>query len=101
MLMTDYLGLSAIFIAMFLGGVLKGATGVGMPIVIVPVIAAFYDVRLAVIILVIPNILINIWQMYKYRAHNVVPEFTRNFAVSGFLGAGLGTMVLNWLPIDQ
>ena len=99
--MTDSVGLLAIFFAMFLGGILKGATGAGLPIIAVPVIAAFYDVRLAVIILVIPNFLTNIWQMYKFRAHNLEPEFTRNFAISGLLGATIGTMILNWVPIDQ
>lgn len=100
-LITDYSGLVAIFIAMFLGGVLKGATGAGMPIIAVPVIAAFYDVRFAVVILVIPSFLTNIFQIYKFRVHNTIPEFTRNFALSGLLGAGLGTMLLSLVPVDQ
>jgi len=86
---------------MFLGGILKGATGAGMPIIAVPVIAAYYDVRLAVIILVIPNLLTNVWQVFKFRAHNLGPAFTRSFAISGFLGAALGTMMLSWVPVDK
>ena len=98
---TDSLGVLAIFFALFLGGILKGATGVGVPIVAVPVIAAFYDVRLAVTILVIPNLLSNSLQIYKYRTYNLEPGFTRNFAIAGLLGAAFGTMMLAYVPVDQ
>ena len=101
MLMADYLGLTAIFVAFFLGGILKGATGAGMPIIVVPVIAAVYDVRLAVVILVIPNFLSNVFQIYKFRSYNTEPKFTRTFAIMGLLGAGLGTLILGWAPVDQ
>ena len=53
----DTITIIAILIAFALGGILKGATGAGAPIVTIPVIAAFYDVRVAVIIMVIPNLL--------------------------------------------
>lgn len=99
--LTDTTGIIAICIALFLGGILKGATGVGMPIIAVPVIAAFYDVRLAVIILVIPNLLSNLWQVNKFKSHNHEPKFTRNFALSGFIGAAVGTLVLAWVPVEK
>ena len=35
---------------LFLGAVLKGATGAGLPIVAIPTIAGFYDVRVAVVL---------------------------------------------------
>ena len=98
---TDSFGVLAIFFAIFLGGILKGVTGVGMPIVAIPVIAAFYDVRLAVTILAIPNLLSNTLQIYKYRSYNLETGFTRNFAIAGLLGAALGTMLLAHAPVDQ
>ena len=53
-----------IIIASFiLAGVLKGATGAGAPIITIPVISAFYDVRLAVVLMVVPNFLSNIQQL--------------------------------------
>lgn len=97
----DSVSILAIFCAMFLGGILKGATGAGLPIIAVPVIAAFYDVRFAVIILVIPNFLINSWQSYKFRSHNFHPNFVRIFAIAGILGAGIGTVLLSWLPVEK
>ena len=56
----DPITIFAILVAFGLGGTLKGATGAGAPIITIPVIAAFYDVRIAVIIMVIPNLLTNI-----------------------------------------
>lgn len=97
--LSDPFGLAAIALGLFLGGILKGATGAGMPVLAVPVIAAFYDVRVAVVVLVIPNLLTNLWQVNKYRRENRHPVFTRRFAVWGFLGAGLGTVMLVKLPL--
>ena len=52
----DPITIFAILAAFALGGTLKGATGAGAPIMTIPVIAAFYDVRIAVIIMVLPNL---------------------------------------------
>ena len=59
---SDPLIIIAVLVAFALGGILKGATGAGAPIITIPVIAAFYDVRIAVIIMVVPNLLTNIGQ---------------------------------------
>lgn len=96
----DIWGVIGIILALFLGGILKGATGAGMPVIAVPVMAAFYDVRTAVIVLVIPNLLINLWQIYKFRKANSEPILVRNFALSGAIGAGIGTIMLAWLSAD-
>jgi uncharacterized membrane protein YfcA len=97
---SDIQGLLVIAIAVALGGILKGATGAGMPIVAIPVIAAIYDVRIAVIILVFPNFIINMWQAFKYRKHELNRTFLLSFALSGAAGAGLGTLFLVWAPTE-
>ncbi len=89
----------AIFTAFALGGILKGATGAGAPIITIPVIAAFYDVRIAVIIMVIPNLLTNIGQLYQFRKTILPSFFTVSFALGGGIGAFLGTILLVSLPI--
>ena len=70
----DTVTIIAILVAFALGGILKGATGAGAPIVTIPVIAAFYDVRIAVIIMVVPNLLTNIGQLYQFRK-TILPHF--------------------------
>ena len=89
----------AILTAFALGGTLKGATGAGAPIITIPVIAAFYDVRIAVIIMVIPNLLTNISQIYQFRKTILPLFFTFSFALGGGIGAFIGTMLLINLPI--
>jgi len=92
--LTDPFAIFAITLGLIGGGIIKGATGAGFPVIAVPVIATFLDVRLAVIILVIPNFLINVMQIRKFRAHEQDRSFTIQFVVSGMIGAGLGTLLL-------
>lgn len=98
--LTDPLALIVIAIGFALGGILKGATGAGMPVIVVPVIAAFYDVRLAVVILVIPNFIINVLQLYRFRAHELSRGFSLQFVLSGMSGAVVGTLILVALPTE-
>ena len=98
-MVSDPVIIVAIFIAFALGGILKGATGAGAPIITIPVMAAFYDVRIAVIIMVIPNLLTNIGQLYQFRKTILPRFFTISFALGGGIGAFLGTILLVNLPI--
>lgn len=85
----------AAFLALAAGGLMKGATGAGTPIVAVPVIALLTgDVALAVSLLVIPNLLSNAWQGWAYRRETVSWAFTLTFAAMGLVGAGVGTVLL-------
>jgi uncharacterized membrane protein YfcA len=52
-------GLVAVFV---LGGVVKGVTGVGLPLVLVPLTAQFLDVPVAVALLTVPMVTTNITQ---------------------------------------
>jgi uncharacterized membrane protein YfcA len=98
-LIFDSITIIAILIAFALGGILKGATGAGAPIITIPVIAAFYDVRVAVIIMVIPNLLTNIGQLYQFRKTILPSFFTVSFALGGGVGAFIGTILLANLSI--
>ena len=96
---SDPLIITAILVAFSLGGILKGATGAGAPIITIPVIAAFYDVRIAVITMVVPNLLTNIGQLYQFRKTILPKFFTLSFALGGGIGAFLGTILLVNLSI--
>ena len=95
----DFFSASVILFALALGGTIKGATGAGAPVVAVPVIAAFFDVRIAVIIMATPNCLTNIRQLRQYWSHRLHDGFDVRFAVSGAAGAILGTIFLATFPI--
>lgn len=92
------LALAVIALALFLGGILKGATGAGTPVAAVPVIAAFFDVRLAVIVMAAPNLVTNLRQLQTYWPHRLGEGFSMKYGVSGALGAIAGTLLLAALP---
>lgn len=95
----DPFSILAILLALALGGLLKGATGAGTPVVAVPVMAAFFDVRLAVVIMVTPNLVTNLWQWHSFRHHTLPGGFGLALSLAGALGALLGTALLATAPV--
>lgn len=95
--LTDPYAIAAVAIAMTLGGILKGATGAGLPVIAVPVLATIYDVRVAVAVMVLPNLISNLRQVWKFRDAPYDPVFVRTLATTGAIGAGVGTVALAWL----
>ena len=91
-------GIVLAVIGLFLGGVLKGATGAGAPILAVPLMAIYFGVPTAVTIFAIPNMLANIWQAWAYRDDRLPPRFMVLFAGGGALGTFAGTALLANLP---
>lgn len=77
-----------------LGGLLKGATGVGAPFLAVPIMAILVDVPFAVAVFLIPNILSNAWQTWRFRSEFSDHRFSLTWALAGMVGAGIGTVAL-------
>lgn len=98
--LTNPWAIAAVFLALVLGGLLKGATGAGAPIIAIPVIAAVFDIRIAVAIMATSNMLTNIWQMWQYRGQGIGWAFTASLALSGAFGAAIGTIILAKLPLE-
>lgn len=94
----DPAALAAMSVALLLGGILKGATGAGVPVVAVPVMAAFIDARTAVVVMAVANLITNLWQLWQFRGHHLPGGFTLRFAGAGALGAAAGTVALARLP---
>lgn len=92
--------ITLVIIAFALGGILKGATGAGAPVIAVPVMTIFFGAPFAVAVFSIPNLVTNIWQGWAYRAHVVKGPLMLRFALAGALGAGLGSFMLAWLPTE-
>lgn len=87
-----------IAVAMALGGLVKGVTGAGAPVVAVPVIAAVLTLQDAVAIMALPNLISNVIQLWQYRKTRLKGPFRWIFAVAGFFGAWIGTLMLVGLP---
>lgn len=84
--------------SLWFGGVIKGATGVGAPFVAVPVITALFDIRMAIVALVVPNLVTNTWQFWQYRRKIEWRGFIVPFVAGGTVGVLLGTWLLTTLP---
>lgn len=79
------------------GGVLKGATGAGAPILAVPAMAALFDVRFAVMVMILPNLSTNCWQGFRYRKHIPDRIFVIMMLIGGMAGVAVGTVALKAL----
>ena len=92
--------IALIAVAFAIGGLLKGATGAGAPVVAVPLMAAFYGVPFAVAVFAVANLFMNIWQVWQFRADILPRPFALRLFVSGAIGALLGSLLLFSLPGD-
>jgi uncharacterized protein len=77
--------------AMFLGAFVKGVSGMGLPLLAVPVMATFLGVEHAVVIMAIPGILTNIWLIWRHRAHLGALGHLWSLLLLGGVGAVVGT----------
>lgn len=81
-------------LAILLGGVMKGAIGAGVPVIAAPALTMLFNVQTAVAILVVPNLLSNIWQGWQFRKQALPRRFLVLFAGGGMLGVVVGTWML-------
>ena len=87
-------------LALAAGAVVKGATGMGLPLIALPVLTAAFGLQHAVGLITIPLIVTNIWQVWRFRAEARGPHlaFMPWFLVAGAAGIGIGTWALTTLP---
>lgn len=86
--------LAIVFICLACGGILKGATGAGAPILAIPAMAAFHDVRFAIVVMTVPNVVTNMLQAWQNRRHHLRAGFLLPFLLSAAVGVMLGTWAL-------
>jgi len=88
--------LAAATLAISIGALAKGITGVGLPILAVPALASFTSVEEAVVLMVLPGIAANAWLVATHRKWVILHEH-RGFLLFGVLGSVLGTWLLSVL----
>ncbi len=88
----------AVAAALLLADFVKGTSGMGFPMIATPMVALLLDIRTAVVILIIPNLLMDATQIFR---GSLSIEIFRRFKwllLWTILGVFLGTKVLVMLP---
>jgi uncharacterized membrane protein YfcA len=92
------LAISALFLG--LGGLMKGATGMGLPLVAVPALAAFLGVPHALALMTVPVLTTNAWQVWRLRGHRHGLGFLAILIAASVVGVAAGTWLLVALPAE-
>ena len=86
-------------VALLLAAFVKGTTGFGFPLIATPTVALLLDIRTAVTILIIPNIVMDIAQVFRGGfPYSVCRRFGWLLALTIF-GVFAGTKILVTLPL--
>ena len=96
----EWTGVLVMVLALAAGAVVKGASGMGLPLIALPVITAFFGLQHAIGLMVVPLIVTNAWQVWRFRGEAGNPRlaFMPVFLVTGSIGIALGTWALTSLP---
>jgi len=81
-----------------IAAMVKGTTGMGYPLVLIPVLALFIDVADAVVIVAPSNLYLNASMAWTVRQHRHHARTLRPFVAGGLGGAALGAILLSSLP---
>ena len=95
--------LLVVFLAVGIGSLAKGITGIGLPILAVPALASFTSVEEAVVLMVLPSIAANSWLVATHKKWSIL-RIHRGFLLAGLAGSVLGTWLLSivddhWLKL--
>lgn len=96
----DFQSVFIMLVALAAGAVVKGATGMGLPLVALPVLTAVFGLQHAVGLMTIPLIVTNAWQVWRFREEARAAQlgFMPWFLVGGVVGIAIGTWALTTLP---
>lgn len=97
------LDLSALILmsgALALGATVKGATGMGLPLVALPVLTTVFGLQHAVGLMTLPLLLTNVLQVWRFREVAQTPPmaFLPRLLALGAVGVILGTVALTMVP---
>ena len=92
--------LAAVLLAVGVGFFTKGVTGIGGPLLAIPVAAAFVGVEHAVAVVAVPGLMGNLWLMWEHRSEGAsLARLLGVFLAVGTVGAVAGSWLL--VSIDE
>ncbi|MCB8889904.1 sulfite exporter TauE/SafE family protein [Vreelandella malpeensis] len=87
-------------ITLLIAGIVKGAIGSGVPVIVVPVFTMLYNVQTAIAVLLASNLFSNLIQVWQNRRHLLPLRFLAAFSLAGCAGILVGTWGLVALSHD-
>jgi len=90
-----------VLVGLSVAGIVKGVTGMGLPLIGVTLLATWFGVPHAIAIMVVPTLVTNAWQLWSYRAswQSGQMPFLVPMLAFGAVGIGAGTWLL--VQIDE
>lgn len=100
--MIDLQSMAIIAAALGAGALVKGATGMGLPLVALPALAATFGVAHSLAIMCVPLVVTNAWQVWRYRQARAGGDmaFLTPMLVMGAIGVAAGTWLLTTISED-
>jgi uncharacterized membrane protein YfcA len=89
----------AVGAALLVAAFVKGTTGFGFPLIATPMVALLLDIRIAITILILPNILMDVAQIFRGSFPGAIIQRFKWLLLLTVLGVFLGTKVLVMLPL--
>jgi len=86
-------------VALFFASFVKGATGLGFPLIATPTVALLLDIRTAVTVLILPNLLMDITQVFRDGFPYATLRRFRSMIGLTIIGVFLGTLALVHTPL--
>lgn len=86
--------LALIFVAVGAGAISKGATGLGMPLIAIPILATLFGLQHAIAVLLVPVIVSNIWQVWRFR--HARSDHRLGFLTPMLIACALGVVGGTW-----
>ena len=90
--------LTIVLIAVIIGAIVKAVTGMGLPIIAIPIAALFVDLDDAVVTIAFANVLANGVLAYRERSHLGETRDLPVLALAGVAGAVVGALAFVSLP---
>ena len=90
--------LGIVLVAVVIGAIAKAVTGMGLPLIAIPIASLFVDVDTAIVVIAFPNVLANLTLAAKERRSYPETRDLPTLAAAGVVGAVIGTLLLVSVP---
>lgn len=90
--------LAIVLVAVVIGAIAKAVTGMGLPLIAIPIASLFIDVEDAIVVIAFPNVLANAYLAGRERHSYSETRDLTTLAIAGVIGAIAGTLLLVNIP---